>query len=116
MLKERKPELVEFGEKMRTMRKAKHMSQRELADALDIDYCVVSRYETGETEMGVVLYHKMLGLFGVSSLDELPMADTENLLQLLGELTPENRQQLMSLAGMMRKAQNIICNDAQQKY
>ena len=116
MLKERKPELVEFGEKMRTMRKAKHMSQRELADALNIDYRVVSRYETGETEMGVVLYHKMLGLLGVSSLDELPMADTENLLQLLGELTPENRQQLMSLAGMMRKAQNIICNDAQQKY
>lgn len=107
MLKERKPELVEFGEKMRTMRKAKRMSQKELPDALNIDYRVVSRYETGEAEMGVMLYQKMLVVFGVNSLDEHPMADTGDLLQLWSELTPENRQQLMSLAGMMRKAQDV---------
>ena len=57
--------------------------------------------------MGVVLYQKMLGAFGVSSLDEQPQADTVDLLQLWGELTPENRQQLMSLASMMRRAQEV---------
>ena len=107
MLKERKSEHIEFGEKMRMMRKAKRMSQKELADALDTDYRVVSRYETGEAEMGVILYQKMLTVFGVSSLDEQPQADTVDLLQLWGELTPENRQQLMSLALMMRRAQEV---------
>ena len=107
VLKERKPEHVEFGEKMRMMRKAKRMSQKERADALDTDYRVVSRYETGEAEMGVILYQKMLAVFGVSSLDEQPQADTADLLQLWGELTPENRQQLMSLASMMRRAQEV---------
>lgn len=107
VLKERKSEHIEFGEKMRMMRKAKRMSQKELADALDTDYRVVSRYETGEAEMGVILYQKMLTVFGVSSLDEQPQADTVDLLQLWGELTPENRQQLMSLASMMRRAQEV---------
>ena len=105
MLKEKKPELIEFGRKMLAMRKAKHMTQKELADVLDIDYRVVSRYETGEAEMGVVLYQKMLDVFGVSSLDEQPKADTVDLLQLWNDLTPENKQQLMSLAQMMNKAQ-----------
>lgn len=107
MLKEKKPELIEFGRKMLVIRKAKHMTQKELADALDIDYRVVSRYETGEAEMGVVLYQKMLSVFGVSSLDEQPQADTADLLQLWDELTPDNRQQLLSLAAMMCKAQQI---------
>ena len=107
MLKEKKPELIEFGRKMLVIRKAKHMTQKELADALDIDYRVVSRYETGEAEMGVVLYQKMLSVFGVSSLDEQPQVATADLLQLWGELTPENRQQLMSLALTMNIAQKI---------
>ena len=107
MLKEKKPELIEFGRKMLAMRKAKHMTQKELADALDIDYRVVSRYETGEAEMGVVLYQKMLAVFGVSSLDEHPQANTADLLQLWNKMNPENRQQLMNLAAMMNKAQNI---------
>ncbi len=106
MLKEKKPELIEFGRKMLVIRKAKHMTQKELADALDIDYRVVSRYETGEAEMGVVLYQKMLSVFGVSSLDEQPQADTADLLQLWDGLTPENKIQLMSLASMMKKVQN----------
>lgn len=106
MLKERRPELVEFGEKMRLLRKAKHMTQQDLADALDVDYRVISRYETGEAEMGVVLYQRMLDVFGVSSLDEQPQADTADLLQLWVGLTTENKLQLMSLASMMNKAQN----------
>lgn len=108
MLKERKPELIEFGRKMLVMRKAKHMTQKELADALDIDFRVVSRYETGEAEMGVVLYQKMLAVFDISSLDEQPRADTADLLQLWSGLAPENRQQLMSLAAMMKKSQSIL--------
>ncbi len=107
MLKEKKPELIEFGRKMLVIRKAKHMTQKELADALDIDYRVVSRYETGEAEMGVVLYQKMLSVFGVSSLDEQPQADTADLLQLWDGMTPDNRQQLLNLAAMMCKAQQI---------
>ena len=107
MLKERRPELVAFGEKMRLLRKAKHMTQLDLADALDIDYRVISRYETGEAEMGVVLYQKMLDVFGVSSLDEQPQADTADLLQLWDGLTAENKLQLMSLASMMNKTQKI---------
>jgi DNA-binding XRE family transcriptional regulator len=107
VLKEKKPELIEFGRKMLVIRKAKHMTQKELADALDIDYRVVSRYETGEAEMGVVLYQKMLSVFGVSSMDEQPQADTADLLQLWDELTPDNRQQLLNLAAMMCKAQQI---------
>ncbi len=110
MLKEKKAALLSFGQKMLSLRKAKHMTQKELADELDIDYRVVSRYETGETEMGVILYQKMLDVFGVSSIDEHPQADTMNLLQLWGNLTLENRKQLMFMGTMMETAQNSMKN------
>ena len=84
-----------YDEKMLAIRKAKHMTQKELADALDIDYRVVSRYETGEAEMGVVLYQKMLSVFGVSSLDEQPQAATVDLFQLWDELTPDNSRSIL---------------------
>ena len=48
MLKEKQDDLRGLGQKMFEMRKAKRMTQMQLGDVMDVDYRVISRYETGQ--------------------------------------------------------------------
>lgn len=52
MLKEKQDDLRQFGQKQFEMRKTKRMTQMQLAYALDVDYRMISRYETGQAEPG----------------------------------------------------------------
>ena len=102
MLKEKKNRLFDFGNKLASMRKAKHLTQMQLAELLGIDNRQVSRYENGAAEMGALLYDQMLDALSDEKRDQ----QTNDLLEQWNTLTPENRQQLLSLASMMNKAQN----------
>lgn len=99
MLKERKDRLRTFGQKLYSMRKIAKMTQMQLADMLDVDYRQISRYETGEAEMGAMLYDKMLSVIAPHD------SQTDFLLQQWNSLTPENKERLLDLAGMMNRAQ-----------
>ena len=55
MLKEKKPELIEFGKKLYKMRKSKRMTQMQMGEALGVDNRMISRYETGEAESSVFI-------------------------------------------------------------
>ena len=100
MLKEKKDGLRQFGQKLYSMRKGRRMTQIQLADELGVDYRQISRYETGEAEMGAMLYDKILDVCG-----QKPQGETADLLQVFGNLTPENKTQLIGLAKMMERAQ-----------
>ena len=56
MRKEKQDDLRWFGQKQFDMRKAKNMTQMQLADELDVDYRMISRYETGQAEPGARYY------------------------------------------------------------
>lgn len=100
MLKEKKLELIEFGEKLYKMRKSKKMTQMQMGEALGVDNRMISRYETGEAEMGALLYDKMLGI-----VDQPVDVDAKVLLQQFANLTPENKKQLIGLAAAMAEMQ-----------
>ncbi len=97
--KEKKDELVSFGVHLYEMRKRSHLTQMQMAEILDIDRRQVSRYETGEAEMGALLYAKMQDALSVKIDDRL-----DELLQLWGVLSSESKMQLLDLAKVMKKA------------
>lgn len=98
MLKE--DELRQFGQSMYEIRKSQHMTQMQLAEVMDVDNRMVSRYETGQAEPGALYYDRLLEVCGLK-----PQGESARLLQLFAGLTPENKVQLLSLAEMMDKAQ-----------
>ena len=102
MLKERQDDLRQFGQKLFEMRKSKHMTQMQLAEAMDVDNRMISRYETGQAEPGALYYDRLLNI-----CEPKPQGGVADLLQLFAVLTPDNRAQLLSLARMMSKAQGV---------
>ena len=100
MLKEKKEGLREFGQGIYKLRKSKHLSQLQLANLLDVDRRQISRYETGEAEMGAMLYAKMQEALSVKIDPQL-----ENLLQQWDTLTQDNKNMLLDLATTMNRAQ-----------
>lgn len=109
MLKE--DELRQFGLNMYEMRKAQHMTQMQLAEVMDVDNRMISRYETGQAEPGAMYYDRLLEVCG-----QKPQGESAHLLQLFAGLTPENKVQLLTLAEMMCKAQKYKSNNTQQTY
>ena len=100
MLKgDKKKKLIEFGNQLYEMREQNNLSQMQLADILDIDRRQISRYETGEAEMGAMLYAKMQDVLS-------PKIDNQlgEILQLWDALSERNKIQLVNLAKVMKKA------------
>jgi len=63
MPRDKKAELRAFGQKLLDMRLALHVSQTGLGGLLDVDPRQISRYETGASEMGALLYDRILTLY-----------------------------------------------------
>lgn len=97
--KEKEEELIAFGEQLFEMRKRSHLTQMQMAEILDIDRRQISRYETGEAEMGALLYAKMQDALSVKIDDQL-----NDMLQLWGALSSERKTQLLDLAKVMKQA------------
>ena len=79
------------------MRRQNNLSQMQLADILDIDRRQISRYETGEAEMGALLYVKMQNALS-------PKVDGQlaEMLHLWSALSDESKTQLINLAKLMK--------------
>jgi len=61
---------MKIGEKIKTLRKAKNISQEALANVLGVTFQAVSKWETGTTAPDVSLIPPLASFFGVS-IDEL---------------------------------------------
>ena len=94
MLKE---ELREFGKELRGMRKEMHMTQEKMAEALGVDPRMISRYETGNAEMGALQYRKVLRLY-----ESRKSSRTDSLLQQIKKLSPEQRGLIEGLIYSMK--------------
>ena len=82
MLKE--DALRELGSEIQQMRKEMDMTQEELAEELDTDFRVISRYENGREEMGAVMYRRLVQLHERKT-------KKDPLLQQILSLSPKNR-------------------------
>ena len=96
-----KPELIEFGRKLCAMRESLGLSQKQLGDKLNIDNRQISRYETGQVEMGAMLYERFLELY-YGEKDK----QSELMLQQWTALTNENKDQLLNIATALNIAQS----------
>lgn len=56
-----------FAERMKAMRQEKHLTQKEVANALNISFSAYCRYEYGEREPMAPTIAAMAQLFGVSA-------------------------------------------------
>lgn len=101
MLKGKQDERRKFGGKLCSMRRRCRMTQKELADALDIDYRQISRYETGEAVMGAMLYDKMLNIVGMWADD----SQTQEAIQQFSTLSHENRKKALEYMSLLNMSQ-----------
>ena len=96
---------TKFPERLRTLRRRKHMSQEELGRLCGVGGPAVHRWETGQTEPDLETLQKLAALFG-QTLDSLcgenapPPAETENLALMtraFRQLTEEEQQTLLAV-------------------
>lgn len=67
-----------FIERMKELRKKAGLTQRELAEKLDVPQNTVARVEIGERRLDVLEYFQVLAILGVS-----PKAEVSKLTKLL---------------------------------
>lgn len=65
---------INIGENIRKLRKEACMTQKELADALQISVSNVTKYEKGQLEPNLTIIYKLCEVFNVS-FDELLNSD-----------------------------------------
>ena len=70
-----KDQRIETGEKLRHCREACVLSQKQVADALNIERSTYTKYETGDSEPGLVTLVRIAAIFNVSPAELLPSAD-----------------------------------------
>jgi len=67
------------GENLRRCREACAFSQQQVADALNINRTTYTKYETGDSEPGLVTLVKLAVIFNVSPMELLPLLDDEEI-------------------------------------
>ena len=76
---------MNIGEKIKTLRKERGLSQNALADRLGVTFQAVSKWETGATMPDVALIPAMASFFGVSTDDlfDFSLLKTEKAVELI---------------------------------
>lgn len=86
--------MVEFGEKLQTLRKRKGLTQEELAAALFVSRTAISKWESGRGYPGIDSLKAIAAFFGVT-VDEL--LSGEELLTLAAEDTKAQQTRVRDL-------------------
>ena len=85
--------LEKIGAKIRIKRESLGMTQQELADMVNVTRNTISRYENGETEIGVIMLKNIADALSVTVLWLLFGFDYENdIYNNLLKLTERDRQ------------------------
>jgi len=101
------PQVAVIGDKLRRLRKERHLTQAELACQIGIQQSDLSRMEKGEYRVSLDNLFKILGVFDLQVADffegqqmqaqamQRPLSHEDmQLLHLLRELGPEARQEV----------------------
>ena len=90
----KKDDIRDLGAEIRRMRKEMDMTLEALAEELDTDFRMISRYENGQVEMGAVMYRKLMRLYEQKTVESA-------LLQQIMSLSPTNRTALETIIASM---------------
>ncbi len=75
------PEMKRFGEKLRTLRKRRGLTVRELGPMLDVYFTYISQLENGNRKPNAEMILKVADVFGVTTdelmRDEVELAENE---------------------------------------
>lgn len=71
-------ETMKTGEKLRHYREACVLSQKQVADALNIERSTYTKYETGDTEPNLNTIVRLAAIYNVSPTELLPMEAAED--------------------------------------
>jgi len=93
--------MVEFGQRLRRLRKEKNMTQKQLAERVGLKNSVISFYETGERLPSPEVIKKLAATLQVSS-DYLLGMEHGEMLDLHG-LEEEDRQLVRVLVHTLRR-------------
>lgn len=93
--------MVDFGERLRHLRKRANLSQEQLAHRLSVTKGMVSSYETGMRMPGYAVLGKMARVFNVTT-DYLLGLDNSECLDISG-LTEKQKDILSDLVSEFRR-------------
>lgn len=92
---------MDFGIRLKTLRKGRHLTQQQLADRLGVAKSVVSYYETGDRFPSYDVLIKIARTFHVTT-DYLLGMERTHMLNLSG-LTEEDISVVETVADALRK-------------
>ena len=101
---EKQESLRSIGNRICFFRKNIGMTQAQLASLVDIDYRTLSRYENGNSEMGVNLLFKIAAALHVSVDDLAPEwmkkrdEQTETLIALFSGMSADQKKEMLLFA------------------
>ena len=93
--------MVDFGERLRVLRQAKGLTQKQLALQLGLSKSVVSSYENGFRYPSFDVLIKIASVFSTTT-DYLLGVGHDELLDISG-LSDEDKQMLVSLVNRLKK-------------
>ena len=93
--------MVDFGERLKTLRQAKGLTQKQLALQLGLSKSVVSSYENGFRYPSFDVLIKIASVFSTTT-DYLLGVGHDELLDVSG-LSDEDKQMLVNLVNRLKK-------------
>lgn len=108
VLKEKKPKDMNqtFGQKLRELRKAKNISQRELAEKVGVDFSYISKLENDRLPPPAA--DTIVKICGILEIE------ADSLLVLTGKMRTETKEMLSSSVGaqkFIKQAQEMSLTD-----
>lgn len=111
-------ELILIGQRIRTARLAKGMSQADLAFAADISLPHISNFELGKKQLSILTFSKIIEALGVSA-DEIlrPNVPEVNRIyqnefsQLLQDCTPAEIESILHIVREVKTSLHKNSND-----
>ncbi len=105
-------DLIEIGDNIKRLRKKRKLSQEKLAEKLCAKFTVISRYERGTSEMGVLTLIRLMEALEASPDQILPerilrngviSAKAYHLKCLIDSLQGDDLDALITIAERLRK-------------
>lgn len=97
-----------FGDKLKAMRKAKKLTQTQLAKKLDMSVSVISAYEQNSKYPSITVLIQLCEILDVSSDYLLGISD--NIPLKMGGLTPDQMQSFLEIISIVEKYNDLTDN------
>ena len=98
--------MIEFGNRLKTLRKQKKLTQKQLATQINVKNSIISFYENGDRFPSPEIIIKLSAVFHVSS-DYLLGIENGTYIDVSG-LTDSDIQLVLSLADTLRAKNNSM--------